>query len=396
MSENTIGKEEFLIYIGDFQGTFYTPQKSALDTTQIIEFKQLPHDVRLIEGNLNDTEELTEFNRDAFVNKESLSLKNASNIKIYKKGLENENRIPDLFTFNELLIIKPEVDYSWEIEKKTYGKIKGRAIGIYKKSDFSKKEPLPPNPPNPPDGNISGGSGVGTRWTGPTLPPSPPTPPEPKGSGLLSFSGLNFTYGQCLLWLLAILAFILLVNWLFTWCNSGSPMPWTAENCCDKIEIIEEKVKILEEKQKRLKREMEVIDNENEIDRRRRRENGRTGVLTISLIWNTLDDVDLHVNTPSGEEIFFNKLNSSDGGELDVDMNAGIGTSEDPIENIRWLSNPPLGKYKVSAVFFGKNTNNVKVPFTVEISYRGNSQQFSGMLNYVGERILVHELNINQ
>jgi len=107
--------------------------------------------------------------------------------------LENENRIPDLFTFNELLIIKPEVDYSWEIEKKTYGKIKGRAIGIYKKSDFSKKEPLPPNPPNPPDGNNSGGSGGGTRWTGPKLPPSPPTPPEPKGSGLLPFSGLNFT-----------------------------------------------------------------------------------------------------------------------------------------------------------------------------------------------------------
>jgi hypothetical protein len=392
MSENTIGKEEFLIYIGDFQGTFYTPQKSALDTTQIIEFKQLPHDVRLIEGNLNDTEELTEFNRDAFVNKDSLSLKNASNIKIYKKGLENENRIPDLFTFNELLIIKPEVDYSWEIENKTYGKIKGRAIGIYKKSDFSKKESLPPNPPNPPDGNISGGSGGGTRWTGPTLPP-----PAAKGCGIFPFSNMSFsTCLEWILWLLAIIAFILLLNWLFTWCNSGSPMPWTAENCCDKIEIIEEKVKILEEKQKKLKREMEVIDNENEIDRRRRRENGRTGVLTISLIWNTLDDVDLHVKTPSGEEIFFNKLNSSDGGELDVDMNAGLETSEAPIENVRWLSNPPLGKYKISAVFFGKNTNNAKVPFTVEISYRGNSQQFSGTLNYVGESILVHELNINQ
>jgi hypothetical protein len=392
MSENTTGKEEFLIYIGDFQGTFYTPQKSALDTTQIIEFKQLPHDVRLIEGNLNDTEELTEFNRDAFVNKDSLSLKNASNIKIYKKGLENENRIPDLFTFNELLIIKPEVDYSWEIEKKTYGKIKGRAIGIYKKSDFSKKEPLPPNPPNPPDGNISGGSGVGTSWTGPTLPP-----PAAKGCGIFPFSNMSFsTCLEWILWLLAIIAFILLLNWLFTWCNSGSPMPWATENCCDKIKIIEEKVKKLEDKQERLKRELEVIENENEIDRRRRRENGRTGVLTISLIWNTLDDVDLHVKTPSGEEILYYKRNSSDGGELDVDMNAGLETSEAPIENVRWLSNPPLGKYKISAVFFGKKTNNAKVPFTVEISYRGNSQQFSGMLNYVGERILVHELNINQ
>jgi len=82
---NTSDKEEFFIYIGDFQGTFYTPQRSALDTTQIIEFNELPHDVRIIEGNLYNSEELTEFNRDIFVNKTSLSLKNASNIKIYKK-----------------------------------------------------------------------------------------------------------------------------------------------------------------------------------------------------------------------------------------------------------------------------------------------------------------------
>lgn len=392
---NTSDKEEFFIYIGDFQGTFYTPQRSALDTTQIIEFNELPHDVRIIEGNLYNSEELTEFNRDTFVNKTSLSLKNASNIKIYKKGFESENRIPDLFTFNELLIIKPEVDYSWEIENKTYGKIKGRAIGIYKKSDFSEKAPPPPPPPNSPnrpDDNINTGTDGQTHRPGTTVPP-----PAPKGCGIFPFSNMSFsTCLEWLLWLLAIIAFILLLNWLFTWCNSGSPMPWTAENCCDKIKIIEEKVKKLEDKQERLKRELEVIENENEIDRRRRRENGRTGVLTISLIWNTLDDVDLHIKTPSGEEIDYNKKISSDGGELDVDMNAGLVTSEAPIENVRWLSNPPLGKYKIIANFYGKNTNNREVPFTIEINYRGNSQQFTGTLNYVGESILVHELDINQ
>jgi hypothetical protein len=114
--------------------------------------------------------------------------------------------------------------------------------------------------------------------------------------------------------------------------------------------------------------------------------------------WDDLgyDDLDLHVIEPNRNEIYFSNKKSNTSGELDVDMNAGLETSEAPIENVRWLSNPPLGKYKISAVFFGKNTNNVKVPFTVEISYRGNSQQFSGTLNYVGESILVHELNINQ
>eukprot|EP00966_Prymnesium_polylepis_P057372 1328503-Prymnesium_polylepis.2 len=89
--------------------------------------------------------------------------------------------------------------------------------------------------------------------------------------------------------------------------------------------------------------------------RRLTQANAKEGDLTVSLMWNTYDDLDLHVITPSGEEIFYsNKI--ADGGELDVDRNAGEPYTNAPVENV-FFRVAPHGTYRVCVRNFGYHTS---------------------------------------
>ena len=60
-----------------------------------------------------------------------------------------------------------------------------------------------------------------------------------------------------------------------------------------------------------------------------------TGDFRASLAWFNHDDLDLHLKGPSGLYVWFrNKLDYGTGCNLDVDMNAGSGTTRTPVENI--------------------------------------------------------------
>lgn len=72
-----------------------------------------------------------------------------------------------------------------------------------------------------------------------------------------------------------------------------------------------------------------------------------TGELQISLSWDTATDVDLHVVEPSGEEIFYGLTESTSGGLLDLDSNAGCALDDVNNENVTWPSTPPAGEYVV-------------------------------------------------
>jgi hypothetical protein len=91
----------------------------------------------------------------------------------------------------------------------------------------------------------------------------------------------------------------------------------------------------------------------DDIGERLRREKAVKGDITISLAWDTFDDLDLHVMCPSGEEIWFRNEVSNDGlCVLDVDMNGGGPISREPVENVfignlERMIEAPRGKYKV-------------------------------------------------
>lgn len=71
------------------------------------------------------------------------------------------------------------------------------------------------------------------------------------------------------------------------------------------------------------------------------------GFMRCSLSWHNFDDLDIHAIEPSGDHVFYGNKRSPTA-ELDVDMNAGSGTTREPVENITWKTRDHLqeGTYK--------------------------------------------------
>jgi len=84
------------------------------------------------------------------------------------------------------------------------------------------------------------------------------------------------------------------------------------------------------------------------------------GTLVVSLAWDTEADLDLHLVTPDGTEVWANKINSApgpvpgqptdpngwkSGGILDYDSNGSCVIDGRRVENVYWTVAPPSGHY---------------------------------------------------
>lgn len=125
--------------------------------------------------------------------------------------------------------------------------------------------------------------------------------------------------------------------------------------------------------------------------KRLRRENAKSGEVQVSLLWNNYNDLDLHVRTPAGEEIFFERRRSRCRGELDVDMNAQGRVSNEPVENIYWpRGRAPYGEYIVLVNHYANHGDTDPTPFEVEVKVDGRAQRFTGVLSFGDTPVIVH------
>lgn len=105
--------------------------------------------------------------------------------------------------------------------------------------------------------------------------------------------------------------------------------------------------------------------------------------LRVSLSWSNHDDLDLHVHEPGARgtaglqsHIHFRNKKGWTGGCLDVDMNAGHGTTREPVENVVWTGAVPDGSYRVVVnQYHQRETSNPG--FVVEVENGGVTSHFT-------------------
>lgn len=105
--------------------------------------------------------------------------------------------------------------------------------------------------------------------------------------------------------------------------------------------------------------------------------------MRVSLSWFNLDDLDLHVHEPPGRalygaqpHIFFGSKRGWTGGTLDVDMNAGHGSTREAVENVVWSTKPPDGAYRVVVNnYTARETSNPG--FVIEVESGGKLTHFT-------------------
>ena len=115
-----------------------------------------------------------------------------------------------------------------------------------------------------------------------------------------------------------------------------------------------------------------------------------SGSLQVNLAWNTNEsDIDLYVQDPDGETIYYLNDNSLSGGYLDRDDTNGFGP-----ENIFWEGNAPDGDYLVYIDYYGDDETyyGKATECYVTVTHAKGSKSFKYVLNSVGDYSFVTKI----
>lgn len=121
----------------------------------------------------------------------------------------------------------------------------------------------------------------------------------------------------------------------------------------------------------------------NNIQQRLNAAGAQTGDVQVSIGWNSIDDIDLHVEYQTsqwgiGAINWMNRLDFR-GGCLDVDMNANFyQVTNKPVENIFWpKGSSPKGQFFVGIHNFRNWSGQRSVPVTIVVVVDGKKQVFN-------------------
>jgi hypothetical protein len=177
-------------------------------------------------------------------------------------------------------------------------------------------------------------------------------------------------------------------NYILNYCVASPPGADFHRNS-DLVARMAELRRSLEEKRRQC---APPVQRDTSVDRAKR-EGGRIGAVNVILTWNTRDDLDLHVNCPNGDEIFFRQKTNC-GGELDVDKNANSrNLTTTPVENVTWPENAaPPGTYRVEVNPYNFNP---PVEFKVVLTIGGREVKVqNGRFERGASRLFIFEFTL--
>nr|MCR4780727.1 zinc-ribbon domain-containing protein [Ruminiclostridium sp.] len=117
------------------------------------------------------------------------------------------------------------------------------------------------------------------------------------------------------------------------------------------------------------------------------------GPITVTLAWQTHDDLDLHMITPDGSRIYY-RNKTAQGGTLDVDMNARDNelAEEVAIENI-YFPDPENGHYKVYLRDYYDRTPGSSTHWMIKVKVGDNESVYEGDIDGSGTEQFVTEFD---
>jgi hypothetical protein len=103
-----------------------------------------------------------------------------------------------------------------------------------------------------------------------------------------------------------------------------------------------------------------------------------TGDVKVTLSFDRLHDLDLHVLEPTGDQIFYQRPGSTLGGRLDLDSGANCEPSAANTENVFWPpGGAPAGRYTVSVQNYQQCSPGA-IAFDVTVEYGGRTETYEG------------------